>query len=79
MSSAASGSNLPEQWGQSLVQAHFRIFPNKLSPGVTYKVLTWPFFPKLPLVSCSFPPSLIAFKLPTWPKTHRNKDEHKVA
>lgn len=80
MSSATSGSNLTEQSGQRLVHltsVHLRIFKNKLSLGIRCKVLTFPFSPKLLLVSCSFPLSLIAFKLPVWAKTHRNKDEYK--
>ena len=77
MSSATSGSNLIEQSGQNLVQVHVRIFKNKLSLGIRCKVLTFPFSPKLLLVSCSFLLSLISFKLFVWAKTHRNKDEYK--
>ena len=67
MSSATSGSNLIEQSGQRLVHltsVHLRIFKNKLSLGIHCKVLTFPFSSKLLLVSCSFPLSLISFKLP---------------
>ena len=77
MSSATSGSNLIEQSGQNLVQVHLRIFKNKLTLGIPCKVSTFPFSPKLLLVSCSFPLSLISFKLPVWAKPHRNKDEYK--